>query len=44
MNPRRILLIALAAAAAAPSFAQSDAPYTVVESGRRFARLQEAVD
>lgn len=31
--------------AAAPTFAQSeDAPYTVVETGRSYARLQEAVD
>ncbi|MBA3053683.1 MAG: right-handed parallel beta-helix repeat-containing protein [Sphingomonadales bacterium] len=34
----------LALLAAAPSFAQGEAPYTVVETGRHFARLQDAVD
>jgi len=39
-----ILAVALGSAIAAPLLAQASAPYTVVESGRRFARLQEAVD
>ncbi|MBC2664401.1 right-handed parallel beta-helix repeat-containing protein [Novosphingobium flavum] len=39
-----LVLIAVAAGAAAPLLAQNAAPYTVVESGKRFARLQEAVD
>lgn len=34
---------ALALLAAAPSLAQADAPYTVLETGQRFARLQDAV-
>jgi hypothetical protein len=46
---KRILLPALAATAlglaAAPTLAQGDAaPYTVVETGRSYSRLQEAVD
>jgi len=45
MTQRRLALIAAACATlAAPLLAQGSAPYTVVESGRRFARLQEAVD
>lgn len=46
MTPRRLTAFALVAAAAvaAPLIAQGTAPFTVVESGRRFARLQEAVD
>lgn len=45
MKPLRALSLGLlAAAVAAPLIAQGAAPYTVVESGRRFARLQEAVD
>ena len=45
---RLLAPIALVALAAAPlvaqSDAQSDAPYTVVESGQRFGRLQDAVN
>jgi len=44
MKTRPLFAIALAVATAAPLLAQGAAPYTVVESGRRFARLQEAVD
>jgi hypothetical protein len=45
MTTRRLASLALLlTAAAAPLLAQGQAPYTVVESGRRFARLQEAVD
>lgn len=45
MTLRRTVSLALfLAAAAAPLMAQGSAPFTVVESGRRFARLQEAVD
>ncbi len=42
--PTFALVAALGAGIAAPLLAQSAAPYTVAESGRRFARLQEAVD
>jgi len=38
------LTAALALLAAAPSLAQSEAPYTVVETGQRFGRLQDAVN
>jgi len=38
------LLAPLALLLAAPTLAQSGAPYTVVESGRAFASLQEAVN
>lgn len=42
---RKITLAsALVLLAAAPSLAQSGAPYTVVESGRGFGRLQDAVN
>jgi hypothetical protein len=37
-------LAVLLGLAAAPTLAQSDAPYTVVESGRGFNRLQDAVN
>jgi hypothetical protein len=44
-SPLALLIPALVAAlAAAPSFAQGDAPYQVVESGQRFGRLQDAVN
>jgi len=44
MKTRPLFAIALAVATAAPLLAQGAAPYTVIENGRRFARLQEAVD
>jgi hypothetical protein len=48
MNRKLLALATLAAPvlmlAAAPSLAQSDAPYTVVETGQRFTRLQDAVN
>jgi hypothetical protein len=45
MTKRPLLLAAaLAPLLAPPLLAQAAAPYTVVESGRRFARLQDAVD
>lgn len=39
-----VFILATLIAGAAPLLAQGQAPFTVVESGRRFARLQEAVD
>jgi hypothetical protein len=42
--PRIAFALIAAAAITAPLVAQSSAPFTVVESGRRFARLQDAVD
>ncbi len=47
MKTARLFPCALAAsfaATVAPLLAQADAPYAVAESGRSFARLQEAVD
>nr|MDQ4088381.1 right-handed parallel beta-helix repeat-containing protein [Pseudomonadota bacterium] len=48
MKPRPIRMFALAvagaAAVAAPLLAQSRAPFTVVETGERFARLGDAVE
>ncbi len=41
---RLLASVMLAVAVAAPLVAQSDAPYTVVESGQRFSRLQDAVN
>lgn len=41
---RAPVLLLIALVAAPPLLAQGAAPYQVVESGRRFARLQEAVD
>jgi len=43
-RPALPFALLLVGAAAAPLLAQGTAPYTVVESGRRYARLQEAVD
>lgn len=39
-----VLFSALALLAASPATAQQAAPYTVVETGRSYARLQDAVD
>ena len=44
MKTRIAITLALAAAAAAPLHAQPSAPFTVVEAGRSFATLQEAVN
>lgn len=41
---RTLLALLLAACAAAPSQAQRGGPFTLVETGERFARLQQAVN
>lgn len=41
---RTLVPLALVTLAAAPSLAQNAAPYTVVETGRHFAHLQDAVN